>query len=817
MKSTLRRVLAAAGLVGLLVAGMPGGAGAEPLAPKATAKLDVHQALAGAQQSFTLTVGNPLQGLLNPIRSVKIVAPGDLFTIAAPVDPTGWTGTITGAGSTLTYKTSGSGIAGGASQSFTFLAQALRPATDLSRSFAVSTSPNAGTTSTYTPVQQAAGALGVRLRTLEILGIAVTEPENVAGVVPVVFTAGQELTLAVRVSNAASAAQTVSTTLTGATAMTSSPTPLTIDAGDIVEVPFDVALSDAVGHGKVVANASAGESSAVQRFLAYRTDAPLDALATTDGHGWEVAPGTERTFDGVLRWQVPTNDVTVDVDATYFSFGNGAFEVPIDAAGFELDGDSWQDQLGTSSAEVRSVPVTIPDSLADGTYDAVLHLEGIDEHGASVVRDLAFDEPLLVDSDIPTADIHLDTPPFTDGSTVTFHGTIYDGEERCGDCGLRDARLDAIDADGAVVGAIPVGIHYCEDEGSLGGGCEDGYTNDDGVIGGSIVVGEWPEGTVLTRFVATVWDPTNLTSSFAGYAVSVDILPPVLRYALTTIDSGAVTVGLSEDVEMPEIHTDRLDWTCDGHTVGEASTSYNEVWLSVSPTPGPDELLTCSYAPKAGRVRDRVGYELADLPPFTTKDWIHPDAPLVDAPAFTNTATPTLTVTNVNAGDTVNVFEDGAVVGTATATGTSVAVTTGSLGTNDRVAELRVQTTDKNGNTGFGTRVEITLDFTAPSLATASISRSGRQVTVTFAEPLVGPAAADDWSVSGPTATGPRQTYALGSVDVEDEVVTLTIADPRFTSDTVVDAVAYEVLAADGATRLTDRAGNVLADSSVTF
>jgi uncharacterized protein YcnI len=798
MKSTFFRVLGAMGIAALAVAAAPAAGGAGALVPstRATASLDVHQVLAGAQQTFTLTVRQPVSGLLTPVRSVQISAPAELFTISAPIDPAGWTGTVSGSGSTLTYKATGGGIVGGTSQAFTFVADALRPAADLARSFAVSTSTDTGTTSTYTPVAQSPGALGVRVRTLEILGVAVLDPAPLVGDPTLHVTRGQDAVVGVRVGNAGGAAQTIAATLAGESATTSAAAPVELAPGELATVPFDVTFGDALGHGKLVANASAGESVAAQKFLAYVALEPLELLIDPDNlTPATVVPGRTASFVQFLAVRGADDAPALDLDpvASEYRFADGALRASLGAAlHLEAGGGRW----------LPPTPPVIVPALADGPYGGVLHLEGTDAHGAAFVADLPLRSgSLVVDSLAPVADLVLAGGPLTNGSTVPLAGDVLDGGAACGVCTLDASHLDVLDADGAVIQAIAAPATL----------------DTDGQLAGEVTVAEWPATASATRWVATVSDAAGLSSTTVSHPRPIDLVAPHIVRAATTDREGFanVIVTLDEWVGWGEPTTaPQLDFRCDGQVVTDGATSYHEIWLQVTGSSDRDRSFECTYDASGSPAVDQAGNELADTT-FLVEDGIAPLAPVVDAPTFTNTSTPTLSITELQPGNDVSVFEDGFLVGSGTAEGDSLDVTTDSLGTIDRAVHLEVLVTDAAGNVGPATPVDLTLDFTAPALADAVAQRADRQVTVTFAEPLVGPDAVDDWFVAGPTATGPRQRYTLGSADVEGAVVTLTVADPRFDPATMtLDEVGYEVLAADGSTRLTDRAGNVLPDGA---
>jgi hypothetical protein len=801
MKSTLTRVLAAAGVAVLLAAAVPGGAGAATL-PKPTAKVDVHQVVAGAQQPFALTVSNPVGAAR--ITSVRITAAAGLFTIAAPVDVAGWTGVVKNGFLTFTAGPGG-GIAGGVSKAFGFVADAQRPAHDENAAWSVSTSSDSGTPARYVAVDPAVkGALGTRVRTLEILGVATRAPEPLDGVAALHVTAGQDdVVVDVRVANAGSAPQTADVTLSGATATVSEPITRSIPAGDVVTLPFDVTFGDAVGHGKLLANATAGPSLAAQRFLAYVADAPLELLVDPDNQTPAVVvPGRQVSFSQFLAVRGGEDAPAIDIDPVLseYRFADDALRAPL--------GVALHLEAGHGLWLPPTAPVTVP-ALADGPYGGVLHLQGVDAHGAIVSTDLPLRSgSLTVDGLAPIADIVLSAPgdAAAYGDQIDLSGTVADRDGPCGECVLDDARLQAFDADGQLLGERPIDREL--DEGGIAGHSE-GWSNDDGSIGGSITVveGEWPEATVSTRFVANVIDDVGNEAGTISSRLTMDLHPPAITGA-STVDVHTVVVQLTEPVSAPAGFAPG-DWACDGVPVASAASETDTIVLGTGTELDRNATPSCAYDPVGPRAHDGAGYELADSS-VTAHDGIAPLAPTVDAPEFTNTSTPTLGITDVEAGDTVAVFDDGFVVGSGTSDGSTFGITTDSLGTSDREVTLVARSTDAAGNVGPETEVTLTLDFTAPTLASASVTRTAgsRDLTLTFPEPLVGPAAANDWAAY----TG-AQPYTV-SVVRSGVTVTLTVSDSRFQPATMtIDGVGYDVFAANGSTRLTDRAGNWLADS----
>jgi hypothetical protein len=818
MKSTLTRVLAAAGVVALLAVGVPDGAGAALLA-RPTAKVDVHQVVAGAQQPFALTVSNPIGA--GRITSVRVTASTGLFVIAAPIDLAGWTGVVENGFLTFTAARGG-GIAGGVSKVFGFVADALRPAHDENAAWSVSTSIDLGTPSRYTAADPAVkGGLGTRVRTLEVLDITVSAPEELVGDRDLYVTAGQDnITTAVRVANAGSASQSTTVSLTDDDGGTSTDV-VDIAPGEIATVPLALLVGDAVGHGKAVASAAAGASVAATRFRAYVAQRALEITSVAGAPQWTAAPGI------ATRFEVPflaTGDgaapVTLDPAASHLVLADGAIDFGLRRASV-IGFASYTQSLETERS-------TVPASLADGTYGGTLHLEGVDPHGATFVADVAIaDGALEIDSDVPTAELEItpEGPAGRDGDDVLFGGTITDGGEPCEHCGVTSSILRAFDADGHVTGEVPVDEVATEDDGPLSGA--EGYENENGTITGRVTVAEWPAGTVAARWIGEVYDGTGLTSAASSPLMDVDNTPPAILSA-NAGDVRAITVALSEPVT-PPLGADFApgDWSCTGSTVQRATLGGigDLVVLALANDLDRNAEPTCTYSPRVPAT-DRMGYPLPAGSVVAT-DGMSPLEPTIDEVEgraaddgfYVNTSTPTLSIDGVERGDTIAVYEitDGGdvLLASGTASSATIELTTSSLGTLDRHLDVYAQATDPAGGSSGWSSVRLVLDFTAPSLDAATIVRAAgsRDVRIMFGEPMVGPAAANDWAAYTGT-----QPYTVSAAVDEGGVVTLTVGDARFQPQTMtIDGIRYDVFAADGSTRLTDRAGNVLADSFRTF
>jgi hypothetical protein len=825
MKPTLARVIATITLAALAV-GLAPTVSAAPL-PRATAKIDVHSVLAGTERVFSVTVSNPREALVTPIRSIRVGAPTSLFTIKGEVDTAdAWVGSVTHDGAFVTFRNSNPlALLPGSSVTLQYTAQASRPAADESSSWSVATSSQTAPESVFTPADRAgAGALGTRVRTLEILGITVNAPAPIALKPTFPVTAGQDgVEVTVQVANIGSAVQTVAATLTGTSAtVTPGSAPATVAPGEVGEFDFGAVFGDATGHQKLQAFAAAGASEAAPTFKAYRAFAPFGASAVTGTLlPADVVQG--RTYDFTVALD-PTGDVpvTIDAAASALRFGDGGFSAPL-LAPTAIDGRG------------ANVPLTFAPSvvgaIANGSYPVSLHLVGTDKHGASVVRDLALGT-VRVDDQLPVADVALEVPAprvgeqpaATNGTEIDFAGTVTDGAtEACATCTITAAALEALDATGATVGSFDV---------------TSAIFNNGGVLSGSATVPVWPATAVRTRLAATVVDPTALRSESVSSALDVDTVAPAIEDASTT-SLRTITATLTEEVALPAGDFVPADFTCTGPTLieivgAELAPDARSIVISLSRDLGRDETPACTYRPTAGRASDRVGLPLANAT-FTPVDGLAPAALTLtavdegtaraDGSFLTSSETPELSLAGAVSGHSISVYEDdgdGVLDGDdatrsdpATASGDTIDVQTTSFGAIDRTVKVFVQATDAAGNLGEVTVALIELDFTAPALATATLVQDNRTVTATFPETLEGPAANSDWAVLG-VDEGANATFGVGSITIVDNVVTLTVDDPRFnpvTGDTLT-AVRYDVEDGQEARRLADLAGNLLADAT---
>ena len=832
MNSKLIRALGVLALAALVATVAPLRAEAAPL-PRATAKVDVHSVAAGTQRTFSVTVNNPRQALLTPIRAIRVAAPTSLFTIlgehvaeGADAAADGWVGSVTHDGAFITFRNSSLlGLLPGQSVTLQYDAQAARPAADQSSSWGVATSSQTVPESTFTPADRTApGALGTRVRTLEILGITVNDPAPIALKPTFPVTAGQDgVDVTVQVANIGSAAQTVAATLTGTSAtITPGSGPVAVEPGAIGEFDFTAAFADTLGHQKLQAYATAGASEAAPTFKAYRVFEAFggvgvaDTLVPTD-----VVQGRSYAFTAAIdpSGQVPA---TLDLGASVLTFG--------DAFSASLTGPAVID--GAGPAVPLTFAATEVPAIANGSYPVSVHLVGTDKHGASVVRDIALGT-VRVDDQLPVADIALtvpaprvgDQPAATNGTEIDITGTITDGAtEACATCTIAGAVLEAVDGTGTVIGSFDVAS---------------ALVNDGGALSGSYSVPAWPVGTTRTRLVATVVDPTALTSESVSDGLDVDIVAPVITGAETST-LRTITALLSEPVALPAGDFVPADFTCTGPTLidivgADLAADARSVVLSLNRDLDRDETPVCTYRPVAGRATDRVALPLANVT-FTAADRLGPaalvlsavdgDAAQGDGTFLTNSDTPVLSLTGAVGGHTVTVYEDdgdGALDADdtarsepASASGSTIDVQTTSFGAIDRSATVLVQAVDTAGNLGDVSLATIVFDFTAPALGTADIVWDGsRTVTLTFAEELVGPAANSDWAVLGIDG-GAETVFPVGNVSVVDNVVTLTVDDTRFnpvTGDTLT-AVRYDVEDGQEARRLADLAGNLVADAT---
>lgn len=793
------------------------------LPSEATASIDVHEARAGIEQAFTITVSHPsmLGPAAEPIDLVVVTLPDGLATALGGDAPGGWTSEVIDEGAAVEF--SGGTLTPDSPASFSVTAHLDRPAADTTGTWRVDTSTDGGTT-LAPATTEAAGDLDTTVRVLEVSALRATAPAEVGGEVPLSVSAGQAFEVTATIDNGGSGPLDVTPTVTGGGSTFVPPTsPVTIPAGTSVDVAFAVTLP-AAGTVNLVADASApGDVDGISEQLGVVVMAPLTVADAGDLSPTKVAPGEPYTFS--LDVTVD-GGVVADLDPTTstVTFGSGAITAGL-ASPPQVSGP------GSGTTTLTFGPVVIPD-VPGGTYTGTVHLDGTDENGMTVSISFPLEDTLQVDLEVPAATPTITPPParvgdepaLADGIEATIGGAVVDGGMPCGGCTVVDAQLEQFDEpDGVIVVSTPVAV-----------------TNTNGALGGSILVDRYAPTATAARLAVTVRDEVGEEAvGYSGWA-DVDTQGPTIASFVTGGSGGENDLMRIDGVfSEPAVLLDpagkplpvaTADFSCGGHTVvaAQLATDRTSVQLTLAVPLVVNETPTCSYEPPAQRLIDRVDLPMMDVTVLAT-DGIAPLAVAidevdgresVDGIFHTNQTEPLVSVSGTESSDIVEVIHDAngdgavdagdAVIGSEVAAGTTADVQLDDLGMIGDDFQLLTRATDAAGNKGPVTPFVLRLDVAPPTLGAATAT--DRTVTVPVSELLV-PSVdqARDWRVVADDRL--LSVSAASRSDGAETTFTLTVDDPAFDPATMaLTEVRYRER--DAASRYEDLAGNGLADSS---
>ena len=828
MLRSFATVLAAAVIVGLV--GVP----AQAAAPSGTGSITVgRDILAGTTDfGFQLQVNNtdpPVVG--NTVNFVSVLVPSGMTLVDGTAQ--GWTRDVRGTSNRVLF--SGGSIAPGGSTAFTVFADVSRPAADAAKRWSISISSDGGTTaSSITPSDTAGNALTSNIRVLKVLSVKLISP---TAVLDNTVTENQSNAVAQEVvQNAGSAALTVHPTLSVQNGSTSQQTPDTAIAstGGTQAFNFGVTFGTkaaaatvalAGGASSTGATAMGASSDPIQIqsgvTLSYNSGSLTPQFAIP-GHAYGFALGVTKGGDVDLT--------SVNLTNTKLTFASGAFSASL----------ASPSSLASGSNQLQFASTTVPTSISDGGYSPSLTVVGTDSNGAPVAVSPTVGDKISLDSTAPVATPSISVPASkvngenaaaSNGKTINFGGTINDNGTSCGSCVLTGSFLQEYTG-GTASGTIPVTL-----------------TNSSGTISGSYGA-NYDAGVTAIALVTTVADLAGNSIQASSPLVDVDNVAPFISTdgALTHTggpnhsDNTRIDVAFSEPVAT-NAPMSAADWHCDGHNIIQAAqnssktpanSNFTSVTLTVNPAIAPDEQPSCQYKPQdANRAQDRVGFSIANTT-FAVADGILPPAPNVDSVAglspagdgkfYTNQSSPTFSISNTNAGNTVTLYRDNgdgtfnasdASIGSAQVpSGTTVSIQSASLGTANGPVLIFVQGVDGAGNKGNVGTVNLVLDFVPPALS--SFSQNGTTITLTFSEPLrFGRNAAADFVVYHRNADGTFDGFQLGSVAGSGATRTLTINDSSFATGTSIDRVQYDYAGPIGS-RYQDNAGNDLVNFTVT-
>lgn len=799
---------------------------------------DDHELYAGsAEQVFEVTVENPLTTDAATVNWVQIDPP-DIFTVVDGSGPGDWEANVRPDGSRVIF--SGGTLLPGSSMTFDVTANVGRPDADLSLPWVVSASDDDGrTTAKYDPDFD--GALSPVIRVLRVVDNRFTAPPEV---LDGDGTARQSVDGIATIENLASGALDVTPHLSGE-GFTDPSVPGTVNIASQtqVDVPWSVQLADD-GTAQVVADASAE--------LPYPSDAPVSQATDTidiltaavfayiDGtlSPEVVVPGNDVQFSLQLENMGEVDVTTIDPAASSFDFAT--FSAPL---------ESPTSMEGQSQALFTFARTTVPDTIADGTYEPTVTLAGTDQNGVAVSQTIDVTDLLTLDSNAPLVDVGVllpvpavagEEPAATSDRDFQIEGTVTDASQLCGDCDV-SGKVVMFDAAGNEIGdeSVPV-------------------TNDGGDIRATINI-QFVAGTVAARVDVTAVDTAGLPGTGSTDLFTVDLDPPHESTAETGGTDGRdfrrIDITLDERVAFPaDLRT--TDFDVDGNLVTDvdyadsAGIGNNDPDVQGNDHPIGDRIIltlgrdldedatpVVRFRPAINdRPHDRVFLELGNFE-IEAIDGIIPDIVNVDEIGgleelddrfYTNQSAPEMVVSNVTEGHRIRVWEDtngnGAVDGEDRKVGEQVVMSdSGSetvplddLGGTDRELVLLTRATDSGGNSGPLTETDLTLDFTAPEFLQVATDAGAQTVQVSFDEPLRdGRNHAADW-VAEVLERGHYVAMSIEEVSGDAVTASRTLQLEEDGWDGTVDRLRYDFLGSED-DRYIDRAGNKLVNFITAF
>lgn len=800
--------------------------------------------LAGTTDApFEITVRNGLTSgtSLSPnVNAIIIVPPPGRYTPVSIATPEGWTSTLTSEGLFL-LETEESTIGPGGSAVFTVTANVSRPSVDVSRRWRVYLSSDGGQTNAEAE-PTTPGALDTTIRVLQVTGVTLTAP---AGVVDNSATQQQTADVRVDVFNAGSGTLDVTADLfvdpndpdNSTTADTScSATPTSVLAQTAASFACTATFGNP-GELTLIGDASATGAdglAASSPLITVMSKVALtynaQSLQPTD-----VSPGNAYTFrlsvdkDGQVA-------ATIDQANTTLTFGpNGEFQASLAEPATFPPGDN-----NTVLLEFvpTTVPTTIPDSNAPvGGYTPSLVVTGTDENDLGFEISPSIGDKISVDSLGPDLELSFTPPPSrvegadpaaSNGQTQDLGGTVEDRGSLCRTCPIVSSVLRQYNSAGQPISPdISVEI-----------------SNNGGTLSGSYS-GDYDPNARSVELVVTASDLAGNPTTEASNRVDVDNILPNLVSARSGGADGRdrtrIVAILDERVAVSAAMSPS-DWAVAGHRVVAAepqpsSRGFNRVQLTVDPPLGRNEVTSLTYQPSAAtRAFDRVGLEVVNTT-LTVADGIIPQLPEVDligglprqdGQFWINDDTPDVTVSQVDPGDTVSIYQDnngnGQIdEGTDTLksscpvfAGNSVTCTLSSFGTVNQTVTLLLRSHDANSNQGPTAVEALTLDFVPPAITAAELS--GDDIVVTFNDVLTdlrGRNHTFDWVVRADDGGEPVK-FPPQSVSGSRDSRTLHGNGDWSQAGVTVTDVVYDYNGPEG-DRYADRAGNDLPNQVFTL
>lgn len=839
-RTRTQRLLSVLTVVAMLLAGSAVPALA---AASGTARLLTPTIFAGSGGAVTIEVTNDASagvlglGAGQAIDAVQVFLPTDVFAPRGDADiqgPDGWTGFYDADLEVAYLLADGDGIAPGSKAEFVIAGVAADQADDAQGDLFVQVSDDGGVTSTN------AGRLILTAKILEIVSAQVSKPDFALDADPTKVTTGQDnATVAVRVRNHGTQTRTVDAIVSTGTDSTSTASGTgsgSVPAGGEATVEVPVTFG-APGSLNLAVSAESASSAAKSTGISGIT---VQEAADATYRAGSLAPRA------VVPGQLTTVKLSVDktgpqaVRLASLTDRPGGAVLTIASHPTTIDRDL---PAGSSTVNLE-FPVTIPLSVADGSYTPTLDLVGWDANGALVdlqpqgLEDIVLDRlapfvDVLATPDAPV--VNGATPAATDGRNITFSGTarLGSGGDKCTSCTITDAVIVALPSQTR----LPVDV-----------------TINNGDLSGSDAV-DFPDGTSAAYLEVTVAKNTGLTGTGDSANFEVDLVVPNVTSATTGRDATGDFVDVTFSELVGTKGMSRTDWRVDGNLV----TSIEPAPAPANPVDPSDDGKTTlrlrlgqqfsdsnatpavqySPSPLSRRAFDRVDQGVLDAT-LTAVDGIAPLPPVIqlvsgyeetDGKFWTNDSTPSVTVggLEVDASNTVAIYRDlngnGELdasertssnrLGATSADAEQVTIgALSDLGNNDIDVPILAAVIDAVGNVSPVDPAVLGLDFTVPIIVQV-IGNGDGTVTVTFDEPIAhGRDAAFDWTVTA-IQDGTSRSRPVENVSGSGTTRTLAVSSAAYDpARGPITGATYRFRGTEPAERYQDRATNELADQT---
>lgn len=789
----------------------------------------------GEGQQFAVRVSGDSGLLGERIDYVSISLPAATAGITlgpAPVDPPeGWRVQSVRTGNTQALKfnaTGDTGISGDSSELFTFPADVAAPDSDRGGDISVQVSSNGGQN-----ISRASGSpLPVAVRVLEVVDAQATAPK---GVTDQSATAGQKISYAVKVSNHASQALTVTPQLSSDNEddQITEAAGRSMASGASATFDFPVRLGDSAGTRTLTAGARATDASAVTKATELRVQSRALLSLTSDTfsprHVRSDAP-IAYDFDVEAR---KSGKPALTLSSCLLNFANTSADLT--GAPLTLDPGSQTHTLSFEQTSVRG---------DEGTYDAKVHCTGQDDNDKEETYRLSLSQIVTIDNTAPlvsVADLAIPSgqDAVKDGDPITVSGTIEGEKDSTLEfVQLRTGRGQVIDCPEPTRDGNDFSCEFSRGEIDFEAGTQSVRGEARAVdAAGNIGEGRGETDTIVDLQVPELHFAETETGSELGSQIRV-------QFDENRVISGgcAASQWAVEGTTVSQVRYSDGS-TCRSGRSGPADAPDNYRILVLTSTLGPDDEPAVTYRP--GDLGDNVtdgAANAAERKRIDSVTSIVPQAPQItqvtrgdhrdgereDAVADGDgTKSGTTTYWTNRAGNDLKVSFAGAKDGyrVQVVDGEEEPVTEGLpiKGTSGEVA-IPIGETDgrvvrgirliNNAGPGAIAYFDVVLDRAAPKIDTAEAGSPSPvtgevEVTVTFTDVLAaGRDFASDWWVIGDGGNSTQPAGVAGSRKSR----TLTVED--FKDD--LAGVEYELSAGDddGAARYEDRAGNLLANAA---